>query len=179
MGSLATDEELSLRWNDFESNLAQSFSDMRDNSDFFDIKIACFDKKSVMKTIPAHKMILSACSPVFKQLLCAIGTGDSNNPLLFLRGISYQEISAVLDFMYNGQTKVQHKELDAFLATAEELKIKGLSNENQGIEDNKENSICSTPRKQPFQQQPEDTYETNGGLKSNNKKYRPLSPTRD
>lgn len=169
MGSLVTDDELSLRWNDFESSLAQSFSDMRDNSHFFDVKIACFDKKSVMKTIPAHKIILSACSPVFKELLCAIGTGDSNNPLLFLRGISYQEISAVLDFIYNGQTKVQHKELDAFLTTAEELKIKGLSKEK--------NSICSTPsRKRPFQQQPKDTYETNGGLKSNTKKSRPLSP---
>ena len=36
-------------------------------------------------------------------------------------------MEAVLDFMYNGQTKVQHKELDAFLAAAEELKIKGLT----------------------------------------------------
>ena len=36
-------------------------------------------------------------------------------------------MEAVLEFMYNGQTKVQHKELDAFLAAAEELKIKGLT----------------------------------------------------
>ena len=95
MGSLDTDEELSLRWNDFESNLAQSFSDMRYNSHFFDVKIACFDKKSVMKTIPAHKMILSACSPVFKELLCTIGTVDLKCPLLFLRGISYEEMTAI------------------------------------------------------------------------------------
>ncbi len=38
---------------------------------------------------------------------------------------------AVLDFMYNGQTKVQQHELDAFLAAAEELKIKGLTSSPQ------------------------------------------------
>ena len=159
MGSLSV-EKLSLSWKDFESNLVQSFSVMRDNSDFSDIKIACFDSKSVMKTIPAHKMVLSACSPVFKKLLQAIGTGESKNPLLFLRGITYQEMSAILDYMYNGETKIQHKELDAFLTTAEDFKIKGLTRENQ------ENSINSTPsRKRPAQyQQEEDPLENNSVL---------------
>ena len=62
-------EELCLRWNDFESILSRSFCEMRDESDFFDVRIACFDDKSVMKTIPAHRVVLSACSPVFKELL--------------------------------------------------------------------------------------------------------------
>ena len=126
MGS-APNEELCLRWNDFESILSRSFNEMRSDSDFFDVKIACFDQKSVMKTLPAHRVVLSACSPVFKELLRAINSPDSKNPLIFLRGISYHEMQAVLDFMYNGQTKVNHTELDGFLAAAEELKIKGLT----------------------------------------------------
>ena len=150
MGSLATDDELSLRWDDFASNFAQSFSDMRNDSDFFDVKIACFDNKSEMKTIPAHKMVLSACSPVFKELLGAIGTGDSKNPLVFLRGISYKEISSILDFMYSGQTNVDHKELNGFLAAAEELKIRGLSQENQRKQGTSNNSTSS--RKRPFEE---------------------------
>ena len=64
---------------------------------------------------------------MFKEILRSLGPGDAKGPLIFLRGISYHEMEAVLDFMYNGQTKVQHKELDAFLAAAEELKIKGLT----------------------------------------------------
>lgn len=128
MGSSAQNEELCLKWNDFESILSRSFCEMRDERDFFDVRIACFDDKSVMKTLPAHRVVLSACSPVFKELLRAIGAnGDSKGPLIFLRGISYHEMEAVLDFMYNGQTKVSHTELDAFLAAAEELKIKGLT----------------------------------------------------
>ena len=124
MGSAPPGEELCLRWNDFESILSRSFNEMRQESDFFDVKIACFDDKSVMKTIPAHKVVLSACSPVFKEILRAM---TEKNPLIFLRGISYHEMEAVLDFMYNGQTKVQHTDLDAFLAAAEDLKVKGLT----------------------------------------------------
>ena len=124
-------ELLGLRWNDFESILSHSFSEMREDSDFFDVKVACYDDKNDMKTIPAHKVILSACSPVFKDLLRALqleGAGQHENQLIFLRGISYHEMLAVLDFMYNGQTKVRQDDLDAFLAAAEELKIKGLTN---------------------------------------------------
>ena len=174
MGSMAA-EDLSLRWKDFESNLAQSFSEMRSDSDFFDVKIACLDNKSELKTIPAHKLVLSACSPIFKKLLRAIGNGDSKNPLLFLDGVSHEEMCAILNFMYNGETKVQHKYLDTFLAAAEKFKIKGLTQENQI---NGGNSINSTPsRKRPSQdQQLEDNYENTVGTKSKIKKSRPLSP---
>ena len=83
MGSFAT-EELSLHWKDFESNLAKYVSEMRNDSDFFDVEIACFDNKSEMQTISAHKMVLSACSSVFKNLLHAIDNGDSKIPCYFL-----------------------------------------------------------------------------------------------
>merc|ERR1711890_169003 len=46
---MGTAEELCLRWNDFETILSRSFAEMRDDSDFFDVRIACFDEKSVMK----------------------------------------------------------------------------------------------------------------------------------
>lgn len=144
MGSSSPNEELCLKWNDFESILSRSFCEMRDERDFFDVRIACFDDKSVMKTLPAHRVVLSACSPVFKELLRAIGAnGDSKGPLIFLRGISYHDMEAVLDFMYNGQTKVSHTELDAFLAAAEELKIKGLTSSGN------ESSSSSSSRKRP------------------------------
>ena len=39
-------DELNLQWKDFESNLAQSFYDMRNDSDFFDVQIGCFEQKS-------------------------------------------------------------------------------------------------------------------------------------
>ena len=144
-------EELCLRWNDFESILSRSFNEMREDSDFFDVKVACYDDKNDMKTIPAHKVILSACSPVFKDLLRALqmeGAGQHENQLVFLKGISYHEMIAVLDFMYNGQTKVRQDDLDAFLAAAEELKVKGLTNSN-----NSEAPVYVSPMPKKRQQQ--------------------------
>jgi len=164
-------EELCLRWNDFESILSRSFCEMRDESDFFDVRIACFDDKSVMKTIPAHRVVLSACSPVFKELLRAIGTGDSKGPLIFLRGISYHEIEAVLEFMYNGQTKVQQTELDAFLAAAEELKIKGLTTNPTGNTNDSTTSGGATSRKRPSThvQHSEDSFDNGNGQQKSSK----------
>ena len=180
-------EDLSLRWKDFESNLARSFSEMRHNSDFFDVKIACFDNESVMKTIPAHKVVLSACSPVFKELLHAIGTGDSKNPLLFLRGISYQEISAVLDFMYIGEAKVQEIKFDAFLGAAEELKIRGLTRGKEGdtsestpsrkikqyinTYENRTETKKTVPSSPIVEQQLEDKFEKNSTSSRKRKQY--------
>ena len=72
-------------------------------------------------------------------------------------------MEAVLDFMYNGQTKVQHKELDAFLAAAEELKIKGLTSS--------QNTSDQPSRKRPLSDE--------NGLKkggANVKKSRPILP---
>ncbi len=145
----APNEELCLRWNDFESILSRSFAEMRDDREFFDVKVACFDDDSKMKTIPAHKVVLSACSPVFKELLRQLDpVGGGKAPLIFLRGITFKDVEAVLDFMYNGQTKVQHDELDSFLAAAEDLKIKGLTTNSAGGSGGANNS--DTPsRKRP------------------------------
>jgi chemotaxis protein histidine kinase CheA len=166
----APNEELCLRWNDFESILSRSFSEMRDESDFFDVRVACLDEKSVMKTLPAHRVVLSACSPVFKELLRVMGrTGDSKGPLIFLRGISYHEMEAVLDFMYNGQTKVQHTDLDAFLAAAEELKIKGLTTNTGNQSGSSGESTSGTSRKR-------ESESFDNGLKMKTKKSKPNLP---
>ena len=66
--------------------------------------------------------------------------GPNDSPMIFLRGISFKEVEAVLDFMYNGQTKIDHEQLDAFLAAAEELKVRGLTQTTS-------NDTASTSRK--------------------------------
>ena len=108
-----------------------------------------------------------ACSPVFRNLLHAIDNGDSKNPLLFLRGIYYHDISAILDFMYSGQTKIPPNRLDAFLAAAGELKVRGLSQEN---ERNEYNPIDSNPSRKNPAQDKQDTFENKDGLMSKSKK---------
>jgi len=115
-------EKFCLRWNDFENNISNAFKELRDDKDFFDITIACDDEQ-----IQAHKVILSACSPFFRSVL---RRNPHQHPLLYLKGVRYVDLQSVMNFMYHGEVNVAQEELNAFLAVAEDLKVKGLTQNN-------------------------------------------------
>jgi len=131
-------EHFCLRWNDFESNISQAFQTLREDKDFFDVTIACEDEQ-----VQAHKVILSACSPFFKKIL---RKNPHQHPLLFLKGVKYVEIVAILNFMYHGEVNVTQDDLNAFLAVAEELKVKGLTQSDQQTH-SEQAKVQSQPRR--------------------------------
>jgi len=112
-------EKFCLRWNDFERNISSSFSELKEDKDFFDVTLACDDNQ-----LQAHKVILSACSPFFRSVL---KKNPHQHPLLYLKGVKYEEIHLVLNFMYHGEVNVAQDELNSFLSVAEDLQVKGLS----------------------------------------------------
>jgi len=112
-------EKFCLRWNDFEANISTAFRELREDKDFFDVTLACDDDQ-----LQAHKVILSACSPFFRTIL---KRNKHEHPLLYLKGVKYIDLVAVLNFMYHGEVNVAQEELNSFLAVAEELKVKGLT----------------------------------------------------
>jgi len=114
-----TSEKFCLRWNDFESNISSAFRDIRDEKEFFDITIACEDEQ-----LQAHKVILSACSPFFKNVLRRY---QHQHPLLYLKGVSLRDMESVLNFMYHGEVNVAQEDLNSFLQVAEDLRVKGLT----------------------------------------------------
>jgi len=116
---MASSEKFCLRWNDFESNISGAFRELREDKDFFDITLACDDEQ-----VEAHKLILSACSPFFRTVL---KRNKHQHPLLYLKGVRYHDLVAVLNFMYHGEVNVAQEELNSFLAVAEDLKVKGLT----------------------------------------------------
>ena len=114
-----TDDELLLHWTDFETNMTVALKELREEKDFFDVTIACEDSQ-----IQAHKVILSACSTFFRNLL---RRNPHQHPLLYLKGVKYKDLLGILDFMYNGEVNVAQEELKQFLSVAEDLKVKGLT----------------------------------------------------
>jgi hypothetical protein len=112
-------EKFCLRWNDFENNISCAFRELRDDKDFFDVTLACDDEQ-----IQAHKVIISACSPFFRNIL---RRNPHQHPLLYLKGVKYTDLQSVLNFMYHGEVNVAQEELNSFLAVAENLKVKGLT----------------------------------------------------
>jgi len=119
---MGSSEKFCLRWNDFESNISTSFRELRDDKELFDITLACEDEQ-----IQAHKVILSACSPFFRHVL---KRNKHDHPLLYLKGVKFAELQAVLNFMYQGEVNVAQEDLNSFLSVAEELKVKGLTQSN-------------------------------------------------
>lgn len=53
-----------LRWNNYQSSITSAFENLRDDEDFVDVTLAC-DGRS----LKAHRVVLSACSPYFRELL--------------------------------------------------------------------------------------------------------------
>jgi len=115
-------EKFCLRWNDFESNISVAFREIREEKDFFDCTLSCGARQ-----IQAHKLILSACSPFFRTIL---KQNQHQHPLLYLKGVGFTDLQAVLNFMYHGEVNVAQEELNSFLAVAEELQVKGLTQSN-------------------------------------------------
>ena len=96
-----------------------AFGNLRKDKDFSDVTLACEDGQQ----IEAHKMILSASSPFFQKLL---RHGKHPHPLIYMRGIKSDDLSAIVDFLYTGEANVYQEHLDSFLAISEELQLRGL-----------------------------------------------------
>jgi len=121
---MVTSEKFCLRWNDFESNISGAFREIREEKDFFDCTLSCGSRQ-----IQAHKLILSACSPFFRSIL---RQNPHQHPLLYLKGVQFTDLQAVLNFMYHGEVNVAQEELNSFLSVAEDLQVKGLTQNNSG-----------------------------------------------
>eukprot|EP00092_Neocalanus_flemingeri_P019432 GFUD01021050.1.p1 GENE.GFUD01021050.1~~GFUD01021050.1.p1 ORF type:complete len:351 (-),score=69.41 GFUD01021050.1:374-1426(-) len=145
-------EKFCLRWNDFENNISLAFRELRDDKDFFDVTLACDDEQ-----IQAHKVILSACSPFFRNIL---RRNPHQNPLLYLKGVKYTDLQSVLNFMYHGEVNVAQEELNSFLAVAEDLRVKGLTQNQSGNQNSRKESLpqINSPVVKPSPHPPDREY---------------------
>ena len=113
-------EKFCLRWNDFQMNASNAFNKLRKDKDFLDITLVSEDGEH----ISAHKVVLSASSDFFKDTLKMT---NHPNPMFFLSGFHSTILTAVLDYVYNGEVNIFQEEIDEFLKSAEKLKIDGLT----------------------------------------------------
>ena len=115
---MTNSEKFCLNWSDFQKNITTSINDFK--GEFCDVTLVSEDNTKIQ----AHKVILAASSNFFRDIL---RQNPHPNPLLYMRGIKDDQLSAVVDFMYNGKANVAQDDLEVFLQLTAELQLKGLS----------------------------------------------------
>ena len=77
------------------------------------------------KTYKAHKLILSACSPYFRNLF--VSNPECSHPTVFFKDISAAQMDLLMEYMYRGKISVKQSDLEKILRTATSLQIHGLT----------------------------------------------------
>ena len=124
-------EKFCLKWNDFQPTVSRSLVNFRKEEDLFDITLVSDDEIQ----LPAHKLVLSACSSFFKGIL---RKNLHSNPLIYLCGVDSQNLGFILDYIYQGEVQIYQEQLDPFLNIAQKLKIEGLISSNHEQQDERE-----------------------------------------
>jgi len=119
-------QKFCLTWKDFNMIFNKEFEELRQSEDFFDVTLACEDNQ-----VNAHKLVLSAASDFFKHIL---RKNKHDHPLIYLTGVKFSDLVAILDFIYTGETEVAEDNLENLLSTASKLKVKGLTESQTNLE---------------------------------------------
>ncbi|VEN49676.1 unnamed protein product [Callosobruchus maculatus] len=131
-------EQFSLCWDNFHKNMSSGMNSLLESEDLVDVTLAVQGK-----CLKAHKMVLSVCSPYFKELF---KSNPCQHPIVFMKDVSYEALSDLLQFMYQGEVQVSQENLTTFIKTAEALQIKGLTADGNGSADNETSETHEKPQ---------------------------------
>ena len=129
-----TQEKYNLNWHTYSDHLREMLHNMRKSESLTDVTLVCDDQKQ----FKAHKVVLSACSTVFKNIIDGLPQSSS---VIYLRGIQHQEMESILEFMYLGVATFYQERMNEFLNVAKNLEIKEISKDvefNDGEETDNE-----------------------------------------
>lgn len=119
---------MNLSWDSFPTHLKTMLVGMMTSSDYTDVTLVCGDQVQYK----AHKVVLSASSPVMRTIL---QSNNTDNPLIYLRGVQHEDMEAILQFIYLGEATVKQGRTEEFFKLAKDFEIRtylGKDQENSG-----------------------------------------------
>ena len=125
-----TDPFLSVNWKTYPTFLQNNYKNLYKSRSFSDVTLVSEDLQSVQ----AHRNILAGSSPVLEKLISETGT----NSVLYLRGISKENLESILQFLYLGETRIQIESFYQFVEICKDLEIADWKNTetiNQEVSD--------------------------------------------
>ena len=117
---MTTSGNFSLKWKDHKEILSLTFKQLEGDIDFSDVTLVGEDGQ----LLHAHKIILSAASPFFRDVLKQLKTAQ---PVIYMRGTRGPDLAAVMSFLYCGEVEILEENLESFFLLAEQLQLKGLT----------------------------------------------------
>ena len=133
-------EKCDLNWHTYSNHLREMLQEMFNSNELTDVTLVCDDKRQ----LKAHRIVLSACSSVFKSIIHDLPT---NSSVIYLRGIQHQEMESILEFMYLGVATFYQERMNEFIDVAKTLEIKEISKNVEFVEvdeSNEEPEISET-----------------------------------
>lgn len=111
-------DQYNLRWHYHHSETFLAFESLRRSDSFVDVVLSC-EKRSIF----AHKLVLSACSNYFFDVLRSVREGQM--PVLFFRDTTMDLLESVVHYIYHGEVEIPSARITDFINLAEALEIKG------------------------------------------------------
>lgn len=108
-------KEIEFIWMNQSERFQNSFKAMRLNGDFVDVTLWC-EKRS----IGAHKCILAAASDYFRDIFKEL---PNDRPAIVFNNVLYDDLFAVISYIYNGCVVVKCRSLYTFGKVAKMLEI--------------------------------------------------------
>ena len=149
-------EQFSLKWGEFEETMSGGLRELRAAQQLEDVTLIVEGGE-----LKAHRVVLASCSSFFRRILVSC---SHQAPLLYLRGVPKLELASMLDFMYQGEVSIGQDRLAAFLAVAEDLQVKGLTNSDPKDTLKSPSPVKTNRRKMHFS--PSGSCSTSGGKKA-------------
>ena len=112
-------ELFGIKWDDFKTALSSSFEILRKDNDFVDVTFISDDQKQ----FKGHKVVLSSCSPFFKEVF---KENHHDHPLLYLAGVESKALELIFDYIYKGEIQLDCDYIEYFFHVAGKFKLSGF-----------------------------------------------------
>jgi len=104
---------------EFDTNIRTIWQNLQKEKEFCDMTLACEGK-----VIQTHKVIISAISPILRNIL---RLNTNKYPCIYLRGVKFKELENLLNFIYQGEVCIEEEDINSFLEVGKDLQIKGMA----------------------------------------------------
>ncbi|XP_039287438.1 protein bric-a-brac 1-like [Nilaparvata lugens] len=116
---MAAQSFYSMKWENYLYHVSDLFNQLLQTGSMSDITLYAEGTK-----INCHKILLSACSPYFQEILSDVG---SEKTAIVISGIEGEDVKSCIEFIYKGEINVKADRLCSVLKAAQVLKICGLT----------------------------------------------------